>query len=229
MGGDVMRVLVVEEDQKAASFLKCGLEEKAYVVDVAKDGVQGYHLAQAVEYNFIILNVVLPKLNGLELCRRLRREGKRNYIVMLTAKNTVADRVCGLDAGGDVCMAKPFAFPELLARLQALWRRHNQQRLSAMLHVSDLVLNLATHQAIRGGQVVGLSIKEFALLEFLMYHPNQILTRAEIVEQVWHHNFCNYSNIVDVFIRYLRRKIDDPYAVKLIHTVRGLGYLIKEP
>lgn len=222
-----MRVLVVEDEPKIAAFLKRGLEENAYAVDVARDGEEGLAWAQAFPYDLIILDIMLPKLDGVTLCRRLRAEGNRANILMLTAKDDIEDRVTGLDAGADDYLVKPFAFRELLARLRALQRRGAEQR-TTRLQVADLVLDLVSHQAMRGGRTIELTAKEFALLEFLMRHPNQTLSRTVIAEHVWDYDFYNQSNVVDVYIRYLRKKIDDPFELKLIQTVRGMGYRLTD-
>jgi heavy metal response regulator len=222
-----VRVLVVEDEPKIAAFLKRGLEENAYAVDVARDGEEGLAWAQAFPYDLIILDIMLPKLDGVTLCRRLRAEGNRANILMLTAKDDIEDRVAGLDAGADDYLVKPFAFRELLARLRALQRRGGEQR-TTRLQVADLVLDLVSHQAMRGGRTIELTAKEFALLEFLMRHPNQTLSRTVIAEHVWDYDFYNQSNVVDVYIRYLRKKIDDPFDLKLIQTVRGMGYRLTD-
>lgn len=218
-----MRVLVVEDEHKIAAFIKRGLEENAYAVDVAYDGEEGYEWAHNFPYDIIILDVMLPKMDGITLCRRLRAEGERASILMLTAKDDVDDRVAGLDAGADDYLVKPFAFRELLARLRALRRRGTEHR-TTQLVVGDLTLDLVTHQASRNGQIIDLTAKEFALLELLMRHPNQVLSRTVIAEHVWDYDFYSQSNIVDVYIRYLRKKIDEPFDSKLIQTVRGAGY-----
>ncbi len=218
-----MRVLVVEDEHKIAAFIKRGLEENSYAVDVAYDGEEGYEWARNFPYDIIILDVMLPKVDGITLCRRLRAEGNTAAVLMLTAKDEVDDRVTGLDAGADDYLVKPFAFRELLARLRALRRRNSGQR-TTRLQVGDLTLDLVTHQASRNGQVIDLTAKEFALLELLMRHPNQVLSRTVIAEHVWDYDFYSQSNIVDVYIRYLRKKLDDPFDVKLIQTVRGAGY-----
>jgi heavy metal response regulator len=223
ISGVSMRVLVIEDEQKIAAFIKRGLAENAYAVDVAHDGEEGYDWARNFEYDFIILDIMLPKMDGLKLCRRLRQEGNRAQILMLTAKDAVDDRVAGLDAGADDYLVKPFAFRELLARLRALRRRTGEQR-ATRLHIGDLTLDLVAHHAERQGQPIELTAKEFALLEFLMRHPNQTLSRTVIAEHVWGYNFYHQSNVVDVYIRYLRRKIDDPFEAKLLQTVRGMGY-----
>ncbi|NOZ49136.1 MAG: response regulator transcription factor [Chloroflexi bacterium] len=223
-----MRVLVVEDEHKIAAFIKRGLEENAYAVDVAYDGEEGYDWARSFDYDFIILDVMLPKMDGISLCRRLRQEGNRANILMLTARDSIDDRVAGLDAGADDYLVKPFAFRELLARLRALARRGSEQR-TTVLQVGDLRLDLMTHQAERGGHKTDLTAKEFALLELLMRHPNQVLSRTIIAEHVWDYDFYSQSNVVDVYIRYLRRKVDDPFPEKMILTVRGMGYRLVEP
>jgi heavy metal response regulator len=222
-----MRVLLVEDEPKIAAFVKRGLEENGYVVDVAPDGVEGHEWAQTVAYDFIILDVMLPEQDGVQLCRQLRAEGHPAAILMLTAKDAVEDRVRGLDAGADDYLVKPFAFRELLARLRALQRRTMGQQ-TATLKVEDLTLDLVIRQAKRQGQVIKLTAREFVLLELLMRHPNQLLSRTVIAEQIWDYSFYHESNVVDVYISYLRRKIDDPFEVKLIQTVRGMGYRLVE-
>lgn len=222
-----MRVLVIEDERKIAAFIKRGLEENAYAVDVTYDGEEGYSWAQSFPYDAIILDVMLPKLDGFKLCRRLRAEGNHTNILMLTAKDAVDDRVTGLDAGADDYLVKPFAFRELLARLRALSRRSGEQR-TTKLQVMDLTLDLVSHQALRSGRTIDLTAKEFALLELLMRHPNQILSRTVIAEHVWDYNFYNQSNVVDVYIRYLRKKVDDPFDLKLIQTIRGMGYRLTD-
>lgn len=222
-----MRVLVVEDEHKIAAFIKRGLEENAYAVDVAYDGEEGYEWAQNFPYDIIILDVMLPKLDGIALCKRLRATGGNASVLMLTAKDAVEDRVTGLDAGADDYLVKPFAFQELLARLRALRRRGSDQR-TTQLRVADLTLDLVTHLAERNDHNIELTAKEFALLELFMRHPNQILSRTVIAEHVWDYDFYSQSNIVDVYVRYLRKKIDDPFDEKLIQTVRGAGYRLAE-
>lgn len=223
-----MRVLVVEDEAKIAAFLKRGLEENTYAVDIASDGEEGYEWARNFTYDVIILDIMLPKMDGIELCKRLRRDGNQASIVMLTAKHTVDDRIVGLDAGADDYLVKPFAFGELLARLRAVKRRTTEQPRTNILTVGGLELDLVKHLASRDGQTIELSAKEFALLEMLMRHPNHVLSRTLIAEHVWGYDFYNQSNVVDVYIRYLRRKIDDPFETKLIQTVRGMGYRLTD-
>jgi heavy metal response regulator len=218
-----VRVLVLEDEQKIGAFLKKGLEENAYAVDVVRDGKEGYAWAASHEYDFIILDVMLPGMDGVQLCKKLRQEGSEVAILMLTARDSLEDRVIGLDAGADDYLVKPFAFRELLARLRAL-RRRNTRQTATTLQVGALKLDLVTHQAERQGRVIDLTSKEFALLEYLMRHPNHLLSRTVLAEAIWDYSFYHESNVVDVYISYLRRKIDDPFAEKLIQTVRGMGY-----
>jgi len=222
-----MRVLVVEDEHKIAAFVKRGLEENTYAVDVAYDGEEGYEWAQNFPYDFVILDIMLPKLDGVALCKRLRADGNQAHILMLTAKDDVEDRIAGLDAGADDYLVKPFAFRELLARLRALGRRGSDQR-TTQLTLGDLTLDLIAHTAQRQNRMIDLTAKEYALLEMLMRHPNQVLSRTVIAEHVWDYDFYSQSNIVDVYVRYLRKKIDDPFDEKLIQTVRGMGYRLVE-
>ncbi len=218
-----MRILLVEDEQNVSAFVEQGLSEEGYIVDVASDGEMALAYAQTYEYDLIVLEVLLPKMDGRQVARTLRQRGSKVPILMLTALDAVSDRVRGLDSGADDYLVKPFAFRELLARLRALRRRNSGQR-TTRLQVGDLTLDLVTHQASRNGQVIDLTAKEFALLELLMRHPNQVLSRTVIAEHVWDYDFYSQSNIVDVYIRYLRKKLDDPFDVKLIQTVRGAGY-----
>jgi heavy metal response regulator len=220
-----MRVLVVEDDQRILDFIRKGLEEEGHAVDVAHDGDEALDWPAVVDFDAIVLDVMLPGRDGLEVCRTMRARGVRTPILMLTARDTVEDRVAGLDSGADDYLVKPFAFAELLARLRALMRRE-PVLLGTKLEVADLTLDTATRQVSRAGQPVTLTNKEYALLEYLMRHPNQVLTRTMIAEHVWNFDFDTGTNVIDVHIRYLRRKIDDPYEPKLIQTVRGAGYRI---
>lgn len=222
-----MRILLVEDDEHIANFLKRGLKEEGYIVDVAYNGEDGLYLAENEEFDLIILDILLPKLDGFELCSRLRAKGNTTPILMLTAKDDIEDRVHGLDIGADDYLVKPFAFEELVARIRALLRRQKSVN-SHILKVGDLTLNLFTREVKRGGRTIELTTREFELLKFLMYNPRQVLTRTQIAEHVWSYDFDYFSNVVDVYIRYLREKIDDPFEHKLIHTVRGVGYKIQE-
>jgi heavy metal response regulator len=220
-----MRVLVVEDERRIADFIRKGLFECGYAVDVAYDGEEALDWPEVAEFDIIILDVMLPVRDGIEVCRELRRRGVQTPILMLTARDAVEDRVRGLDSGADDYLVKPFAFTELLARLRALARRERSV-LGTRLQVNDLVLDTATREASRQGRAISLTSKEYALLEYLMRHPNQVLTRTMIAEHVWNYDFDNATNVIDVHIRNLRRKIDDPFPTKLIHTARGAGYRI---
>jgi heavy metal response regulator len=221
-----VRILVVEDERRIAAFIKRGLEEERYAVDVAYDGQEALDWAATVEYDLIVLDVLLPKKDGIRVCRELRDQGNKVPVLMLTARDAVEDRVRGLDSGADDYLVKPFAFQELLARIRALLRRQGEIR-TTQLQVADLVLDTLTHRATRAGQVIELTAREYALLEFLMRHPRQVLSRTQIAEHVWGYDFFSTSNVVDVYIGYLRRKIDRGFEVKLIQTVRGAGYIIE--
>lgn len=223
-----MRILIVEDNHRLNSSLKMSLCEEGYAVDVAYDGEEGQELAESAPYDAIILDILLPKKDGLEVCRDLRRKRVNTPVVMLTARDTVADRVRGLDSGADDYMVKPFALSELLARLRALLRREATQK-SGLLVVGDLVLDPASHQVRRGGKPIELTAKLYALLEYFVRHPNQVLARELVEQHVWSYDFDATSNVVDVYIRRLRRQIDDPFEVKLLETVRGAGYRLREP
>jgi heavy metal response regulator len=221
-----MRILLVEDEARVASFIRKGLEEELYKVDVARDGTEALDIALAAEYDLIILDVRLPMRDGISVCRELRAQQNMTPILMLTARDTVDDRVRGLDAGADDYLVKPFAFQELLARLRALARRPAVVQ-DHILHVENLTLDTRTHKARRDAQLIELSAREYRLLEFLMRHPGQVLTRTQIAEHIWGYDFDTNSNIVDVYIRYLRSKVDDPFEPKLIQTVRGVGYKLE--
>lgn len=223
-----MRILLVEDESKMRNFLKQGLEEQGYAVDTAGNGDDGLHWALNFAYDVLVLDIMLPGKDGLTVCRELRNQRIITPVLMLTARDTVDDRVAGLDCGADDYLVKPFAFRELLARLRALSRRDSLQK-SATLVVGDLRLDTATHLAQRGDQVIPLSTKEYALLEFLMQHPNQVLSRTIIAEHLWSYDGFPDSNVVDVYIRYLRKKIDDDHADKVIRTIRGTGYQLVDP
>ncbi len=221
-----MRILVVEDERRIAAFIKRGLEEESYAVDVAYDGEQALDWTAVVDYDLIVLDVLMPKKDGIQVCRELRMQGKHVPVLMLTARDAIKDRVRGLDSGADDYLVKPFAFQELLARIRALLRRSGDIK-TTRLQVGDLTLDTITHRADRGGQAIELTAREYALLEFLMRHPGQALSRTQIAEHVWNYDFFSTSNVVDVYIRYLRRKIDKGFDLKLIHTVRGVGYKIE--
>lgn len=218
-----MRVLVVEDDRSIGDFVRQGLCESGYAVDLARDGSEGLEYALRVEYDVLVLDIMLPKLDGLTLLRKLRQQGKKMPTLMLTARDTVSNRVEGLDAGADDYLVKPFAFSELLARVRALLRRPPLQ-MGTILRVGDLEMDSAKREVRHTGSLVELSQREYAILEYLMRHPNQVLTRTQIGEHVWDLDFYNESNVVDVYIGYLRRKLARGSSPLLIHTVRGVGY-----
>jgi heavy metal response regulator len=222
-----MRILIVEDERQIAAFLERGLKEEGYAIDVVYNGNDALDWAAAVEYDGIVLDVMLPGRDGFSVCRELRARGSKTPVLMLTARDTVDDRVAGLDIGADDYLVKPFAFKELVARLRAVTRRQTDTR-SVELQVGDLTLNTLTHTAQRGERRIELTAKEYNLLEFLMRNPNRVLTRTQIAEHVWNLDFLSESNVVDVYIRYLRRKIDGDTDLKLIKTVRGSGYLISD-
>jgi heavy metal response regulator len=222
-----MRVLVVEDEQRLAEFVGKGLTEAGYAVDFAGDGEQALDWARVVDYDLIVLDIMLPKRDGLDVSRTLRARGLKTPILMLTARDAVDDRVRGLDSGADDYLVKPFAFAELLARLRALARREPELT-GPVLEVADLTLDTRTRAVHRQGQPIELTNKAYAILEYLMRHPHQVLTRTMIGEHVWNFEFDNVTNVIDVHIRHLRRAIDDPFEAKLIQTVRGAGYRISD-
>lgn len=220
-----MRILLVEDELQIADFIKRGLTEHGYSVDVANDGDEALGWPDVAEFDVIILDVMLPVLDGISVCRELRGRGLRTPILMLTARDAVEDRVHGLDSGADDYLVKPFAFAELLARMRALSRRE-PALLGTTLQVADLSLDTATHEVSRAGKTIDVTAKEFALLEYLMRHPNQVLTRTMIAEHVWNYDFDSFTNVIDVHVKNLRRKIDGVHDTKLIQTVRGAGYRV---
>jgi two-component system OmpR family response regulator len=223
-----MRVLVVEDEARMARLLKRGLEEEGHAVDMASDGPDGFWMATENSYAAIVLDLMLPGFDGVELCRRLRSQGIWVPVLMLTARDAVGDRVRGLDAGADDYLVKPFSLLELAARLRALARRDDRAR-PAVLSAGDLSLNPATKQAWRGSAELQLSPKEFALLELFLRHPGNVLTRSQIIEAVWDFAYEAGSNVVDQYVAYLRRKVDMPFGRHDIETVRGMGYRLRLP
>ena len=221
-----MRVLVVEDEVKMVRAVRRGLEQEGYAVDSASDGDEGLYLATENAYDAIVLDVLLPGIDGFEVCRRLRAEQRWAPVLMLTARDTVADRIEGLDVGADDYLVKPFAFGELLARLRALIRRGAVER-PAVLRAGDVILDPAAHAVTRSGRQVELSAREFALLEFLMRHPGEVVSRTAILEHVWDYSYDGMSNVVDVYVGYLRRKLEQPFGRTLIRTVRGVGYVLE--
>ena len=222
-----MRILVIEDEKKIADFIKRGLKEEGYAIDVAYDGQEGHFLAKTNEYDLILLDLMLPKLDGITLCKKLKAEGTPSPIIMLTAKSSVKDKVAGLDAGADDYLTKPFAFEELLARIRAVLRNKEATK-ATKLQAADLALDLVTHKVTRAGREIELTAKEYALLEYFMRNAGSIITRTMISEHVWNVDFDTFTNVIDVYVNYLRNKIDAGRGKKLIHTVRGRGYLLKE-
>lgn len=223
-----MRILLVEDEPSVAAFLHQGLSEQGYAVDLAADGLLGLRRAQATRYDCLILDQLLPGLGGLEVCRQVRAHDAGVPILMLTALGETDDKIRGLDAGADDYLVKPFAFEELLARLRALVRRRTEAPApAAPLHLADLTLDPAAKRVTRAGQAVQLTAREFALLEYLLRHQNRVVGRADLLEHVWDLNFDTGSNVVDVYINFLRKKIDKGFDTKLIHTLVGMGYMMK--
>lgn len=222
-----MRILVIEDDVDLAQFICKGLKEERYAVDLAADGEQGLELALANPYDLLIVDIMLPKLDGLTVCRQLRIAGNQAPVLLMTARNTVEDKVSGFDMGADQFLTKPFAFAELLARIRALLRRGYPQLEQTHLKVADLSLDLVSRRVWRGGKEIVLTNKEFALLEYLLRNQNRVLTRTSIIDHVWGLSHDPMTNIVDVHIRSLRAKIDHPSSPSLITTVRGVGYMLE--
>lgn len=222
-----MRILVVEDEKKVARFIQQGLEEEHYTVDVAHDGEKGLAMAQAQNYDAIVLDVMLPRKSGVEMTRELRALQQSIPILMLTAKASTEDKVLGLDSGADDYLTKPFAFAELLARVRSLLRRGAKEK-STILTMGDLQLDTVAHKAKRGDRIIELTAKEYALLEFFLRNKDRVLSRTIIAEHIWDYNFDTGTNLIDVYINHLRNKIDSGFTHKMIHTVRGVGYVLKE-
>lgn len=221
-----MRILIVEDERKISAYIQRALEEQGYAVDAAYNGREALDWARNAQYDVIVLDILLPEIDGITVCKELRLHDVRTPILMLTARDTVDDRVAGLDAGADDYLIKPFALKELLARIRAMARRSADIPKSPMLQIADLTLDTLTRRVKRGNKPIDLTSKEYAILECLMREPDRVLTRTQIAEHVWNYDVLNHSNVVDVYIRNLRRKIDDDFDPKLIHTVRGAGYRI---
>ncbi len=219
-----MRILLVEDEPKISAYVKRGLEESGHAVDAVYTGRDALDWAAAAVYDLIILDILLPQVDGLTVCRELRAGRNRTPVLMLTARDTVDDRVSGLDAGADDYLVKPFAMKELLARVRALARRVNEAPKFAMLALADLMLDPSAHRVTRAGKVIQLPAKEFSILEYLLRNAGRVLTRTMIAEHVWNYDSYNQSNVVDVYIRNLRRKMDDLFEPKLIHTICNVGY-----
>jgi two-component system OmpR family response regulator len=229
MNNSYMRVLLVEDDERIVDFVQRGLKAEGYVVDVARSGLEAITLGTAGRFQVVILDLGLPDINGREVCERLRSSGVGTPILMLTARDTVQDKVTGLRSGADDYMTKPFAFEELLARIEVLMRRRGGDIKPEIkeFRIADLILNAETHEVRRGDTLIDLTPKEFSLLECFMRMPGKVLSRTRILEQVWGYSADPLTNVVDVYIRQLRRKIDDDYDIKLLKTVRGFGYKLE--
>ena len=221
-----MRILIVEDEKKVAAFIKKGLEEETYAVDIATDGEEGFHLGEQNQYDLIILDLMLPKINGLDILSRLRSQIIDTPILLLTAKDSVEDKVEGLNQGADDYLTKPFAFSELLARIRVLLRRGKAES-KTTLEIADLTLNLVSHKVSRGSEEIELTGKEYSLLEYFMRNQEKVLTRTMIAEHVWDYNFDTFTNVIDVYVNHLRKKIDKNFSTKLLHTLRGVGYVMK--
>ncbi len=222
-----MRILVIEDEKKVASFIKRGLKENNYTVDLAHNGIDGLFMAEHNPFDLIVLDLMLPEKDGLSVCHELRKKKIETPILMLTAKASIKDKIIGLDAGADDYLTKPFAFEEFLARVRVLLRRKNKTPLT-QLKVCDLELDQLSHKVIRAGKEIELTSTEYSLLEYLMLHVNQVVTRTMITEHVWNEDFDHFTNVIDVYINYLRKKIDADSTKKLIHSIRGRGYILKE-
>jgi heavy metal response regulator len=222
-----VHILVVEDERRLANLVRRALEEQGHVVDVAHDGAEGLDVATATDYDLLVLDLMLPHLDGIEIAKRLRASKNDVRILMLTARDAVEDRVRGLESGADDYLMKPFSFSELLARVRALSRRQIQAQAETELRSGNLVLDLARHEARRDDRTIELTAKEFQLLEYLMRNAGHVLTRTQILDHVWGYNFDSFSNVVDIYVHYLRNKIDRDFPEPLIRTVRGVGYSLK--
>jgi DNA-binding response OmpR family regulator len=225
--GLLMRVLIIEDERKVADFISRGLRAERFAVDIAYDGLSGWDLASSLDYDLLILDLMLPGLSGSELLRRLRQKGRQFPVLVLTARDATSEKVTTFEAGADDYLTKPFAFAELLVRVKALLRRPPAQS-SQVVRVADLEVDRMTQQVRRAGKRIELTSKEYALLEYLAAHPGRVLTRTMIIEHVWDESFEGLTNIVDVYVRHLRQKVDEAHAHKLIHTVRGAGYCLSD-
>jgi len=222
-----MRVLIVEDEKDLAAIIKQGLEEEGYVVDVAHDGEEGLYMAESYPIDVMVLDVMLPQMDGLTVLSSLRKKGVQTPVILLTARDALIDKIKGLDTGADDYLTKPFVFEELLARIRSLMRRKATVK-EAVIRVADLEIDTASHQVKRAGKPISLSAKEYSLLEFLAYKKGTVVSRTDIIEHIYNEDADMDSNVVDVYINYLRNKIDKEFSGKLIHTVRGAGYILKE-
>ena len=222
-----MRILLIEDEKELAAIVKKGLEENGYSVDVAVDGEEGLYMATNYPADVVVLDIMLPFLDGLAILKRMRKENISTPVILLTARDELRDKIAGLDSGADDYLTKPFEFDELLARIRSLIRRRSSQK-ESQLRIADLVINTAGHGVTRGGKAINLSAREYALLEYLAYRKGTVVSRSDIVEHIYNEEFDLDSNVIDVYINYLRKKIDKGFERKLIHTVRGAGYILKE-
>lgn len=222
-----MRIILIEDERQLAQILKKGLEEAGYSVDMAYDGEEGLYMLENIPADAAVLDIMLPKMDGLTVLNRLRKKGIQTPVILLTAKDTISDKIKGLDAGADDYLAKPFDFGELLARIRSLLRRKAEVK-EAVIRIADLEINTASHEVKRGNKSIPLSAREYVILEYLAYRKGNVISRTEITEHIYDEEFDLDSNVVDVYINYLRNKIDKGSRRKLIHTVRGAGYMLKE-
>lgn len=222
-----MRILIVEDEKDLAAIIKQGLEEEGYIVDVAHDGEEGLYMAETYPIDVMVLDVMLPLMDGLTVLSNLRKKGVQTPVILLTARDALIDKIKGLDTGADDYLTKPFVFEELLARIRSLIRRKTTVK-EAVIRIADLEIDTASHQVKRAGKSISLSAKEYSLLEFLAYRKGEVVSRTDIIEHIYHEDADMDSNVVDVYINYLRNKIDKEFSGKLIHTVRGAGYILKE-
>lgn len=225
---DNLRILVIEDEPKVAAFIKQGLEEQKYSVTLANDGFMGQKLATEQKWDALILDLMIPYINGIDLCKKLRGQGVRTPVLMLTALSTTDNKVAGFDAGADDYLVKPFEFKELIARLRAITKRNTMSGLSSnVLSISDLEMNIDEKVVKRAGKRIDLTAKEFSLLEFFLRNQNRVISRSEISEKVWDIHFDTGTNVIDVYVNFLRKKIDKDFEPKLLHTVIGMGYVLK--
>jgi len=222
-----MRILIVEDEKDLAAIIKQGLEEEGYVVDVAHDGEEGLYMAESYPIDVMVLDVMLPLMDGLKVLSNLRKKGVQTPVILLTARDALLDKIKGLDTGADDYLTKPFVFEELLARIRSLIRRKTTVK-EAVIRIADLEIDTASHQVRRAGKPIALSAKEYSLLEFLAYRKGSVVSRTDIIEHIYNEDADMDSNVVDVYINYLRNKIDKEFSGKLIHTVRGAGYILRE-
>lgn len=222
-----MRILLVEDEKELSAIVKQGLEEEGYIVDVAHDGEEGLYMSENYPADAVILDIMLPVMDGLEVLSAMRKKGINTPVILLTARDALIDKIKGLDTGADDYLTKPFVFDELLARVRSLLRRKTDVK-EAVIRIADMEINTASHEVRRGARLITLSAKEYALLEYLAYKKNTVVSRSDIIEHIYHEDSEMDSNVVDVYINYLRNKVDKDFKKKLIHTVRGAGYILKE-